>query len=138
MNDEVVVGLFELLVEQTLASELEVEDVSDADVDDTEEALVALLELLLVKDLDGDDGRIGDVDVEAVVPVGVQGLFDDRGGVGLLSVDGDDGERIRETKDIALGQAVGGDDSDADFSGKTAGTSRVDHGGRCRSSGGGG
>ena len=39
-----------------MASELEVEDVADTDVDDAEEALVPPLELALVEDLDGDDG----------------------------------------------------------------------------------
>lgn len=55
MYDEVVVGLFELLVEETLSTELEIKDISDANIDNSEEALVALLELLLVKYLNREE-----------------------------------------------------------------------------------
>lgn len=43
-----------------MSSELEVEHVADFDVDHTEEALVSTLELSLVKDLNGNDGRLLD------------------------------------------------------------------------------
>ncbi|KAI3481094.1 hypothetical protein L1887_56668 [Cichorium endivia] len=128
VHDEIVVGFFELLVEQTLSAKFEVENVGDADVDHAQEALIALLELLLVEDLDSDDGGVGDGDIEAVVPVRVERLFDDGRGMGLLSVDGDDGERIGKTEDITLGQSIGGNDGDANLSRKRAGAPGVDHG----------
>lgn len=53
MNHKVVIGLLEFSSKQRLASELEVDDVAHADVNYTEETLVALLELLLVKQLYG-------------------------------------------------------------------------------------
>jgi hypothetical protein len=43
-----------------MSAEVDVEHVRDANVDDTEEALVTALELALVKDLDGDHGRVLD------------------------------------------------------------------------------
>lgn len=44
----------------TISVRTQLHDVSDADVDDTEEALVLLLELLLVKDLYGQDAVLID------------------------------------------------------------------------------
>jgi len=53
--------LFEMGREQrTMSSEFEIENVADFDVDDTQEALISTLELPLVEDLDGDDGRVLD------------------------------------------------------------------------------
>ena len=45
-------------LERTVPSEFQVEHVADPDVDYTEEALVPLLELALVEDLDGNDRGI--------------------------------------------------------------------------------
>ena len=121
MHDKIVVRALEIPGEQCLAAELEVYDLGDADIDNAEEALVALLELLLVEDLDGDDGRVSDGDVKRVVPVGVERLFDHRGGVCLLAVDGDNRKRVWEAKDIALSagthfrQAICGHYCDAHF-----------------------
>lgn len=42
---------------RTMPAELQIEDVANADIHDTEETLVALLEFALVKDLDGNDRR---------------------------------------------------------------------------------
>lgn len=50
-----------------------------------------------------------------LVPIRVQRLFDDGRGMNLLPVDGDDRERVREAEDVALDQAVRGDDGDADL-----------------------
>jgi hypothetical protein len=97
----------------TVAPRVEVYDRAYADVDDAEEALVLLLELLLVKDLNGEDTllvdapssgsavvvhvRAGhDVHVEALVPVGVQRLLNDARGARLLAIDRGHGEGIRE------------------------------------------
>lgn len=48
--------------------------------------------------------------VKALVPVRVEGLLHDAGGVGLLGIDGNHGEGVGKTEDLALGQAIGGDD----------------------------
>ena len=50
---------------RTVSSAVEVKDVRDLDVADAQEALVALLELSLVKDLDRDDGRVLDLAASA-------------------------------------------------------------------------
>lgn len=39
-----------------MASKLKVEDIADADIDDTQEALIPPLKLSLVENLNGDDG----------------------------------------------------------------------------------
>lgn len=127
MHDEVVVGLFELLIEQTLSAKLEIKHIGDTNVDNPEKALVALLEFLLIKDLDSNNGRIGDIDIKAVVPVRVQGLLDDRGGVRLLSVHSDNCERVREAKNIALCQAISSNDGNANLSRERTGASRIHH-----------
>lgn len=77
MNDELVVGFLELTREESFAAEFQIKLIRDSDVDDAQETLVLFLELLLVKYLHGDDGRVGHLKVEAVVPVRVQSLFDD-------------------------------------------------------------
>ena len=45
------------------------DDISNADVDDAEKALVLLLELLLVKDLHAKYRGVLDLDIEGLVPV---------------------------------------------------------------------
>jgi len=52
----------------------------------------------------------GNVHVKALVPVRVQSLFHDAGGVCLLGVNCDDGERIRQTEDVPFGEAICGYD----------------------------
>lgn len=54
---------------RTLCSEIEIDGLSNRDVDDAEEPLVLLLELFLVKDLNRYDRRVFDFDVERLVPV---------------------------------------------------------------------
>lgn len=49
---------------RTVSTKLQVEHISHLDVDDTEETLVLSLELLLVKDLHGHDGRVLDRSAE--------------------------------------------------------------------------
>lgn len=43
-----------------MPSELQVEHIADADVDHAQESLIPTLELSLVENLDGDDGRVLD------------------------------------------------------------------------------
>lgn len=43
-----------------MSAQFEVNDLANSDIDDTEEALVAALELALVKDLDGHHRRVLD------------------------------------------------------------------------------
>lgn len=88
--------------------------------------MIPPLELALVKDLHGDDRRVfHDTDnidkqdstsmsvryihVEILIPVGVESLFNDASRVRLLCIDSDHRERIRQSKDITLGEAVGRD-----------------------------
>lgn len=82
VNDHVVIRLFQVSGERfwewdrivsfgnesniyreglTIATEVQVQDAGDTDVDDTQEALVFALEFLLVEDLDGDDRRVLDL-----------------------------------------------------------------------------
>lgn len=51
----------------TLAAQLEVNDLRNGHIDDTEEALITLLELFLVEDLNGQDGAILDGTVVRVL-----------------------------------------------------------------------
>jgi len=59
---------------------------------------------------DGFEGDWGDLHIKALVPIGIQSLPDDAGRVGLLCIHRDDCEGVRETKDLALGQAIRGND----------------------------
>ena len=43
-----------------MPTELQIQDIADTDIDDSEEALVPSLELALVEDLHGDDGGVLD------------------------------------------------------------------------------
>ena len=97
----------------TISSSVEVNHVANADVDHSQEALILLLEFLLVKDLDGEDAvfrrfpanasEIGATlsewiaHVKNLIPVGVQGLLDHRCCSGLFSANGRYSEGIRET-----------------------------------------
>lgn len=51
-----------------------------------------------------------DLHVKVLVPIRVQRLLDHARRVGLLAIDGDDGKRVRQTKDVPLDERVGGDD----------------------------
>jgi hypothetical protein len=44
-----------------------------------------------------------DLHVKALVPVWIQSLLDDTGGVSLLCVNSNDGKGVWKTKDVALG-----------------------------------
>lgn len=100
VDDERVVGLTQVLGDHLVASLGQVEHVADSDVDDTQEALVLLFELFVVKDLHDNDGRRGHVDVERLVPVGVERLLDDGGGSGLAPIHKHDSEGVGETEHI--------------------------------------
>lgn len=87
----------------TISSHIQINDIADADVDHTKEALVLLFELLLIKDLDGENAvfsdspspivsdkectgsrRDCDEHIKDLIPIRIQGLPDYRGGPGLL------------------------------------------------------
>lgn len=53
-----------------------------------------------------------DLHIKILIPVGVQSLLDDTGSMRLLCIDSDDCKRVRESKHIALGQAIGSNDYD--------------------------
>jgi hypothetical protein len=101
-------------IRPTIPARVEVYYRPYADIDDAQEALVLLLELLLVKDLNREDaffvhspvscvsvmrtcarrGLRGSVHVEALVPVGIQRLLDDARGARLLAIDCGYGEGV--------------------------------------------
>lgn len=100
--------------EPTVAAHIQVDDATDSNIDHAEKPLILLLELLLIEDLNGQngvfvgfpvwtsvwarvDGRAWDnAHIKALIPVWVQGLLDDASGMGLFSVDRSNSERIRE------------------------------------------
>ena len=49
--------------ELTLTTAVQIDDIGDLDIDDSQESLILSLELSLVKDLHRDDGRVFDVAV---------------------------------------------------------------------------
>ena len=145
MNDHVVVGLFEIAREHlwtrvsrcdlcrrvppTVSASVKIYYRPDADVDDTQEALVLLLELLLVKYLNRQDAffvhspipcvsverkrrrvwlwwRACNVHVEALVPIGVQRLLDDARGARLLAIDGGYGEGVGKSCGACVSDAT--------------------------------
>jgi hypothetical protein len=55
-------------------------------------------------------GRRTDIHVKGLVPVRVESLLDHARRVRLLSVDGDNGEGVRQAKDVALRKAIRGND----------------------------
>jgi hypothetical protein len=101
---------------RTIPTSVQVDDIADSDIDYTEESLILLLELLLVKYLQCQHTvfrnstaathqhtiskylQIGgaSVQIEALIPVGIEGLLDHAGGSCLLAVDRRDCEWIRE------------------------------------------
>ena len=120
------------VVRRTVTAQFQINDICDSDVHNAEEPLITLLEFALVKNLDGDDRRVLDIagmwkegktmrmnefeggwrgsHIEALVPIGIQSLPDDAGRMGLLCIHRDHREWIREAKDLALGQAICGND----------------------------
>ena len=98
--------------EVTITAGIEVDDIADSNVDNTKEALISLLEFLLIEDLHREHTIFCDsprirfeydftlvfdryhLQIEAFVPVRVQGLLYGGRGVGLLASDGDDSERV--------------------------------------------
>lgn len=107
-----------------MSSKLQVDNVGNPYIDHTQEALVALLELALIEDLDSNNGRVLDISdakdemmqqekgrclhVKALVPVRVQRLLEDTGGVCLLRIYCYDSKRIWEAENLALRQAIRG------------------------------
>jgi hypothetical protein len=58
--------------------------------------------------------REDDSHVETFIPVRIQSLFHNAGGVSLLSVNSDNGKRIGKSKDVSFGKSIRGDNcSDA-------------------------
>ena len=130
MHHHVIIGLFQVSGEhfcersvkyghanveaRTITTSVEIHDVAHPDVDYAEEALVLLLELLLVEYLNRDDAVLGyppislvsvrpirqirwqALQVKAFVPVGIQRLLYHTRRPCLLSVDCRNRERVRE------------------------------------------
>lgn len=55
MHNKIIVGLLQVSSEHLITAHLQIYHITDPYIDHTEEPLVLLLELLLVKDLDGKD-----------------------------------------------------------------------------------
>lgn len=102
----------------TITAGIEIDDIADSDIDNAEKALVLLLELLLVEDLDGEDAVFCDspvgavstssaiserhyVHIKALIPVRVERLLYYARSPSLLAVDRGDGERVgKSCKDV--------------------------------------
>ena len=83
--------------------------------------MVLLLELLLIKDLNGEDAvfvrapggvsalayysyhALTNIHIECFIPVWVQGLFDDLSGLGLFPTNGRNGERVGKAWSMSVG-----------------------------------
>ena len=76
----------------------------------TEDSLTVLSGAKLMGSFKASRGFKPDSHVEALIPVRVQCLLDDTCSVGLLRIDGDDGEGVREAEDLPFREAIGGDD----------------------------
>lgn len=95
MNDELIIRSFEISSEGVFASKIEIDGLSDRNVDYSQETLILLLELLLIEDLDSEDTPVFDVNIERLVPIRVQCFLDCSGRVCLLAIDGDNREWVR-------------------------------------------
>lgn len=77
-------------------------DISYANVDDSKKALVLLLELFLVKDLDGENTVFTDFKVETLIPVWIQRSLGNLGRLRLLAIYRRYRERVGKSEDISL------------------------------------
>ena len=77
-------------------------DISYANVDDSEKALVLFLELLLVKDLDGENAVFIDFKVETLIPVWIQRSLGNLRRLRLLAIYRRYRERVGKSEDIPL------------------------------------
>jgi len=89
-------------------------DVANSDIDDTEKALVLLLEFLLIKHLDGEDAVFVHRELKALVPVWVERLLRNKSCLGLFAIDRRDSKWIGVSKNISFVKTVGSDDCDAE------------------------
>jgi hypothetical protein len=48
--------------------------------------------------------------IDSLIPVWVECTLDDRSRVNLLGINGDNGKRVWDSKDVPLDQRIGGDD----------------------------
>jgi hypothetical protein len=106
VDDEVIGGLLKILGKHFVCAHVQVNDIADTDVDDTEEALVLLLELLLVEDLNCQNAVFCHSHVKHFIPIRVQGFSDDGGCPRLFPGDGRNGERVGKAENISFVQAV--------------------------------
>ena len=129
MNDKVIGGLLQVASEHfcvqrqspcadddsgqlpTITTCVKIDNIANADIDDSKEALVLLLELLLVKDLNGENAVLSGspslvlpraapgcdrsyAHIKDLVPVRVERLLDNRSGPGLFATNRGDSERV--------------------------------------------
>jgi hypothetical protein len=102
---------YKSIITLTVTPHIKIEHCADLYVDDTKEALILLLELLLIEDLDSNDASVGDlsigiqirkgeyiyillslsslsdIQVEAFIPIRVQGFLHNSGCMRLFTID---------------------------------------------------
>ena len=98
----------------TILTRREINDISDSDINDPQEALILLLKFLLIKYLHGQDTIFGGTPIildqlcfipsdircshiETLIPVWVERPLDDRCRFGLLAAESRHSERVRES-----------------------------------------
>jgi hypothetical protein len=115
VNHEVISRLLEIAGEHLVISVRPKlwHDIANTNVDHSQEALVLLLELLLIKHLNSEDAAFVRIEIKALVPVWVQSSLADARRLGLFAVDRCDRKGIGEAKNIALVEPIGGNDYDA-------------------------
>jgi len=111
-----VVGrLFEIPGEHLVISVgSQLDNVPDADIYDTEEALIPLLKLFLVEDLNSQNAVLVHLEIKALVPVWVEILLRDLRCLRLFAIDGGHCEGVWLLENISFRQAVGRDNCHAE------------------------
>lgn len=102
-DDNVIVRLLQLPGDCLLkVRQAQIDNISYSNVDDTQEPLVFLLELLLIKHLDHKDGVFVGVEGEGLVPIRVERLLCSRRGLCLRTINSENGKGIWTAKHIPL------------------------------------
>lgn len=110
MNDQVIGRLLQVSCKHLVLPRREVHYVSNSNIDDAQKSLVLLLELLLIKDLHGEDALFVGAEIKALVPVWIQCSLDDGRGLGLLSAERRHCKGIWKSEYIPLVESIGSDD----------------------------
>lgn len=93
----------------------ELDNITNADVDDPKEALILLLEFLLVEHLDSQDAVFVHLEVKALIPIWVEVLFGNLCRPRLLAADGGYCEWVGLLKNIPFRKAISRDNCHAEI-----------------------